>query len=519
MVVVLTPQSLDFPFELRPYAVNLCLIVECFANPLIALNWSEETIKRVHNYGGKAFTFFGDKDFAKPFYLPSRCRRNIFEVAGEVLRSQYVRMEAFYGVLGSVKDDEDIPRVRGLTLDYLRKIRRNILNFRRRHGRYPERFTEFNPPELKNPYMPYTADSGCQMLSLTYDEAKELFKVNIKLPVTAEPKKKGDWKWFSFTVKPTERLKELLKNGAKLLKPRLKLIRVKSGILKPVLEVCVKVKSIRKSRSRKLLPVDLGVRKVATLVLMSEKGEQLTKPTFIKSRILGKILKLKSKAENLEAKLSKLPKNSKRYKHLYGEFKRCWNKIRHLNYQVKHHASSLIVKFAKILKAGTIVFEDLSDYEVKNRSGKLSWLISTGFLRTIIAYTKYKAERAGIRVETVDAYNTSIHCPRCGSEGYHIIVPQLKNKPYKKGSYFYCPTCGYTADRDYVGALNIGLAYLNGGKLPEKEEGGVYKTTPETLAGVPSGQKLQKDKNPIIKITPQKDTKDTEKMGRFPFLR
>ena len=104
---------------------------------------------------------------------------------------------------------------------------------------------------------------------------------------------------------------------------------------------------------------------------------------------------------------------------------------------------------------------------------------------------------------------------RCGSEGYHIIVPQLKNKPYKKGSYFYCPTCGYTADRDYVGALNIGLAYLNGGKLPEKEEGGVYKTTPETLAGVPSGQKLQKDKNPIIKITPQKDTKDTEKMGRL----
>lgn len=254
-----------YPFGLRPYVVNLCLIVERFANPLIALNWNEETIKRIYGYDGKAFTFFGDKDFAKPFYLPSRCRRNIFEVVGEVLRSQYVRMEAFYGILGSVKDDEDIPKIKGLTLNYLGKVRRSILNFRRRHGKYPERFTEFNPPEVKSLYMPYTADSGCQMFSLTYDKTEELFKVNIKLPVTAEPKKKGDWKWFSFIVKPTERLKELLKNGAKLLKPRLKLIRVKSGILKPVLEVCVEVKSKRKSRSRKLLPVDLGVKRLQPL--------------------------------------------------------------------------------------------------------------------------------------------------------------------------------------------------------------------------------------------------------------
>ena len=106
-----------------------------------------------------------------------------------------------------------------------------------------------------------------------------------------------------------------------------------------------------------------------------------------------------------------------------------------------------------------------------------------------------------------------MHCPRCGGKGYHIIVPQLKNKPYKKGSYFYCPTCGYTADRDYVGALNIGLAYLNGGKLPEKEEGGVYKTTPKNLAGTPQNKTPQQEKHPIIKITPQKDTKNTEKNG------
>jgi len=45
--------SLDFPFEFRPYAVNLCLIVGRFADPLIALNWNEETIKRIYGYNDK----------------------------------------------------------------------------------------------------------------------------------------------------------------------------------------------------------------------------------------------------------------------------------------------------------------------------------------------------------------------------------------------------------------------------------------------------------------------------------
>lgn len=57
------------------------------------------------------------------------------------------------------------------------------------------------------------------------------------------------------------------------------------------------------------------------------------------------------------------------------------------------------------------------------------------------------AENFGIELKLVDERGTSSECPKCGSR--NII---------KRGRLFKCKECGIEANRDSVGALNIGLA-------------------------------------------------------------
>ncbi|MHA2054449.1 MAG: zinc ribbon domain-containing protein, partial [Candidatus Hodarchaeales archaeon] len=66
----------------------------------------------------------------------------------------------------------------------------------------------------------------------------------------------------------------------------------------------------------------------------------------------------------------------------------------------------------------------------------------------------YKARRLGIKVKQVSARWTSSYCPRCGVKGLKVTDP-LRRVKIRTGRFFWCPTCTYVADRDYVGAVNI----------------------------------------------------------------
>ena len=55
----------------------------------------------------------------------------------------------------------------------------------------------------------------------------------------------------------------------------------------------------------------------------------------------------------------------------------------------------------------------------------------------------YKAERAGIRVEKVDAYQTSQRCSACGSMGT------------RDGDYFWCSECDRGRHADLNASENI----------------------------------------------------------------
>ncbi|MFX0114073.1 MAG: zinc ribbon domain-containing protein [Candidatus Hodarchaeota archaeon] len=66
----------------------------------------------------------------------------------------------------------------------------------------------------------------------------------------------------------------------------------------------------------------------------------------------------------------------------------------------------------------------------------------------------YKCQEAGIQLATANPWDTSSYCPRCGQKGHKILAPNsFTTDP--KGLYFHCAHCHFTADRDYVGALNL----------------------------------------------------------------
>jgi hypothetical protein len=73
---------------------------------------------------------------------------------------------------------------------------------------------------------------------------------------------------------------------------------------------------------------------------------------------------------------------------------------------------------------------------------------------------KYKAKLAGIRVFAVPPGGTSRICPRCLDAGKHVVSPGDKTEK-DSGSWFACSSCGWQADRDYAGSLNVGRVGFN----------------------------------------------------------
>ena len=113
---------------------------------------------------------------------------------------------------------------------------------------------------------------------------------------------------------------------------------------------------------------------------------------------------------------------------------------------VNHCISKSIVASAKGTRRA-IALEDLKGIRERTtvrreqRARHNGWAFSQ--LRLFI---EYKAKLAGVPVLLVDARNTSRTCPECG----HCEKGNRKSQ-----SEFVCRHCGYSANADYVGALNI----------------------------------------------------------------
>ncbi|MGC9069134.1 MAG: zinc ribbon domain-containing protein [Thermoprotei archaeon] len=213
--------------------------------------------------------------------------------------------------------------------------------------------------------------------------------------------------------------------------------------------------------SGRILNVDLGERKLATLVVIDRGYRQLAPPIFIKPRTWGKMKTIKFEMDRLRSKIGIGLDYDGR---LRAQLIRLQKKLNRMRDVIVDELSSIIVKVALIYGCDTIVFEDLRSYQPDGRRELLNWLLSNWRRGDMLFHVEYMAALHGVCVESVSPNDTSKRCPRCGSYGVHIKSPRhpLVDKKY---AFFRCSECGFMGDRDYVGALNVGRCFLAGGRL------------------------------------------------------
>ena len=341
-------------------------------------------------------------------------------------------------------------------------------------------FFEVTKPELKSYVLDFAADSDNQLCKIVWDGT--YLHIKLCVPKSPLPTKVSDWEWIEFKVRPTKKLLERLRQGCKLRKPRLIAKRVTNGRRVIFLEIIVEVpvpnipkevievlkKNVKRlKRSLRILSVDLGFRKFATCVPIEIRpnGEliQLSRPIFIRvnnrNNVVKKIERLLNEISHIQSKLSKLRPKSRKWKILYKEFYRKWRKIRNIVYQLKHYISTFIIRIALMYGCEIVVVGKLDTYKPPAGFGKLSALLNISFPRSVREYLEYKCRRVGIVIVRVSEKGTSKTCPRCGTEGL-LVKSYNVLEVRKNGRVFYCPKCGYRADRDYIGALNLLKKFL-----------------------------------------------------------
>ncbi|KXB01149.1 hypothetical protein AKJ41_02595 [candidate division MSBL1 archaeon SCGC-AAA259O05] len=98
----------------------------------------------------------------------------------------------------------------------------------------------------------------------------------------------------------------------------------------------------KKQETGRILSVNLGVKKMATCVVLNEDGEQLSKPHFIRSSETEKMRRLYYERNDLNSKFGNLREHglahTDEFKHLQAEYKRTQNK---LNHKREQHAAEL----------------------------------------------------------------------------------------------------------------------------------------------------------------------------------
>jgi transposase len=240
--------------------------------------------------------------------------------------------------------------------------------------------------------------------------------------------------------------------------------------LVPILDIKVKVSSKEQKETGNFLVVDWGIRKLVTICVFNEKGEQISPPFFLKwNPLQRKLYRIRQQIDCLKSKRDKLPKKSTQGRWYNKEIAKNWNKFRQIQKQLSHLASNCIVEIAKAFDCDKIYVEWLKSLKSDSFSRNLNWTINSTVRQAIYDKVSYKASQAGIKFcRPLPAGHTSQFCPKCGKKGYHVKAPNRLKEKIKSGSWFYCPHCHYNADRDYVATQNLARRALFGNCFQSK---------------------------------------------------
>ncbi|SRR6266487_210130 len=212
------------------------------------------------------------------------------------------------------------------------------------------------------------------------------------------------------------------------------LLRIKKKRGKWIADVTITIARPEPREQDGMMGVDLGV-KVPAVVYTAGKG----------TRFFGNGRYQRSMRRRFYARRKKLQKAKKTraVKKSKGKETR-WMK------NINHQLSRQIVNHAYEQGVGTIKVEALAGIRKgttrTSRSAKArknNRMQNTWSFYQLTSFIAYKAERLGMRVESVDPAYTSQQCPACGA----------RNKAQDRT--YICCDCGWMGHRDKVGAINI----------------------------------------------------------------
>jgi len=291
--------------------------------------------------------------------------------------------------------------------------------------RFKQRIKKQNHCGLKMREYPMIMRRDCVKVQQRKDS---LFRWWIRIPVHPE----SVWTPIQLPYEQETLLKDELREC--------KLLRGEDG--EWYMNIIVQKQAHLKRKYATILPVDMGIRKLATTIENSN-------PHFYSKRVRS----IRGHYFRLRRSTGK-PRIIKKWKHA---------EQRSVQHEV-HVITRRIVEQAKRANA-VIVIGDLKGIRGQNRGRSFNRRLSSQPFYLFKQLLTYKANWAGIRVLMVPEAYTSQICHRCGVRGQRVA------------GRFSCPNCGLVCDADVNGAWNIGKRAH--GLLAH--ETGVVLTPPGTL--------------------------------------
>jgi len=406
----------------------------------------------------KPYVFFCQTEKYSPFksetqHYYSRFKRCTYSLIARQLESHYSKYKAFQFLQNNYADyntfealeDKLFEQDEFVNHDSFKQVFKEYEKHMSNTGSEPDKYTDLNTISK----LPFE-------LSLTADDNHiHEFKVennqltlSVKTPDCDNPDSHYDYSYTVLTTSIHPHLKELLQAG----EARKPTIRLAHGNL--YADVPVKVETIGfETTKNKVLSCDLGVKTQVTSTVVSKSKNDEQKHLCQESTPDFYNHPDKQKLYRVIANRKQVRSNTRQHDNLT-------DREVDLRDQIQHDTANYLINKALAHECEKIVLEDLSDLEAPSGLAETSERISSWARGDLLDKLKYKASLVGLDVETVNPWGTSQFCPNCSCHGKRVNASNdLTENEY--GGWFYCEQCGFSADRDYIGALNIGRVFLS----------------------------------------------------------
>lgn len=218
--------------------------------------------------------------------------------------------------------------------------------------------------------------------------------------------------------------------------------QLKDGLIKNVVQIKINNECIESFGLMKDIPTqsnsntnEIGIDVGLVNLITTSKGNIFGQSLYSKVQKYDKIISHKVKNANKQGL-----KTTKRIQSLY-------TKLRSL---IVNEVGRCLNRMLKIEQPKTIVIENISSLSKKKASNKFSKrmnrILNQAGMKQIHRRLKNKTDILGIKLVEINPAYTSQQCSKCGF---------VHNDNRKSQKHFKCQYCGYTANADFNGAVNI----------------------------------------------------------------